>query len=130
MGKPGDALLFPRADGGRWSRAHQVRSMKDACKVPKIAPPIGFHGLRHTYASRLAMRAVPMQVIAQQLGHADPRMSLAALSTPIINKHRLFSRSTAKASFLSGAVARYCFALYCLSISTICRGARGFHLLC
>jgi site-specific recombinase XerD len=33
-----------------------------------------FHALRHTYASRLAMRAVPLAVIAAQLGHADTRM--------------------------------------------------------
>ncbi len=73
-GKSGDALLFPRADGGRWGQAHQARPIKDACKAAKIAPAMAFNGLRHTYASRLAMRAVPMQVIAQQLGHADTRM--------------------------------------------------------
>ena len=33
-----------------------------------------FHGLRHTYASRLAMRGVPLAVIAAQLGRADTRM--------------------------------------------------------
>jgi integrase len=37
-------------------------------------PPINFHGLRHTYASRLAMRGVPLAVIAAQLGHSDTRM--------------------------------------------------------
>ncbi len=31
-------------------------------------------GLRHTYASCLAMRGVPLAVIAVQLGHADTRM--------------------------------------------------------
>jgi integrase len=31
--------------------------------------------LRHTYASTLAMRGVPMGVIAAQLGHADTRMT-------------------------------------------------------
>ena len=35
---------------------------------------VNFHGLRHTYASRLAMRGVPLAVIAIQLGHADTRM--------------------------------------------------------
>ena len=48
--------------------------MRDACRAAKISPALGFHGLRHSYASRLAMRSVPMQVIAQQLGHADTRM--------------------------------------------------------
>jgi integrase len=31
--------------------------------------------LRHTYASRLAMQRVPLQVIAEQLGHADTRIT-------------------------------------------------------
>ena len=30
--------------------------------------------MRHSYASRLAMRAVPLAVIAAQLGHSDTRM--------------------------------------------------------
>ena len=37
-------------------------------------PPVNFHGLRHTYASRLAMRNVPLAVIAAQLGHSGTRM--------------------------------------------------------
>jgi integrase-like protein len=31
--------------------------------------------LQHTYGSTLAMRGVPMGVIAEQLGHADTRMT-------------------------------------------------------
>jgi integrase len=73
-GKEAGDLLLPRADGGMWGNAHQARPIRDACKHAKIAPPIGFHVLRHTYASRLAMRGVPLQVIAQQLGHGDTRM--------------------------------------------------------
>jgi integrase len=34
-----------------------------------------FHGLRHTHGSMLAMRAVPMAVIAEQLGHTGTRMT-------------------------------------------------------
>jgi integrase len=49
--------------------------MKEACKAAKIEPAIGFHILRHTYASRLAGRGVPMRVIADQLGHTDTRMT-------------------------------------------------------
>jgi integrase len=41
----------------------------------KIEPAATFHILRHTYASALAMRGVPMGVIAAQLGHADTRMT-------------------------------------------------------
>ena len=41
----------------------------------KISPAIGFHILRHSYASWLATRGVPLAVIARQLGHADTRMT-------------------------------------------------------
>jgi hypothetical protein len=43
--------------------------------VAKLDPPATFHILRHTYASSLAMKGVPMGVIAAQLGHADTRMT-------------------------------------------------------
>jgi len=41
----------------------------------KIKPAVSFHVLRHTYGSTLAMKGVPMGVIAEQLGHADTRMT-------------------------------------------------------
>src|SRR5208282_5005459 len=74
-GKTSDKLLFPRTDGTKWSNAHQFRPVRNASKIAKITPPIGFHALRHTYASRLAMKGVPMAVIAAQLGHTDTRMT-------------------------------------------------------
>lgn len=67
--------IFVREDGGAWQKSHQRRPMLDACKAAKIAPAISFHVLRHTHGSTLAMRGVPMGVIAAQLGHADTRMT-------------------------------------------------------
>jgi integrase len=49
--------------------------MLEACGRAKIKPAISFHVLRHTHGSTLAMRGVPMGVIAEQLGHADTRMT-------------------------------------------------------
>jgi integrase len=49
--------------------------MREACAHAGITPAVGFHVLRHTHGSLLAMRAVPMAVIARQLGHADTRMT-------------------------------------------------------
>lgn len=74
-GKTGDKLLLTREDGGPWLGSHQLRRMVDASARAKIVPAVSFHLLRHTYGSRLAMRAVPMGVIAAQLGHADTRMT-------------------------------------------------------
>jgi hypothetical protein len=69
---PQDPLLR-RDDGRAWKRAEQVRPMREACARAGIVPAVGFHVQRHTHGSLLAMRAVPMAVIARQLGRADTR---------------------------------------------------------
>ena len=74
-GKLGNHPIFTRADGGVWGRSHQLRPMREACRRAKIMPEISFHVLRHTHGSALAMKGVPMGVIAEQLGHADTRMT-------------------------------------------------------
>lgn len=75
VGRTADAVLLPRADGRRWNKSEQFRPMREACAAARIAPAASFHILRHTYASRLAMRGVPIAVIAAQLGHADLRIT-------------------------------------------------------
>jgi integrase len=88
-GKTGVARLFERdgvvrqatreapAETARvmWGKSDQSRFMREACAVAKIMPAVSFHDLRHSYASRLATRGVPMGVIAAQLGHSDTRMT-------------------------------------------------------
>ncbi len=74
-GRPGDARMFLRDDGKHWGKSHQIRLMDQACEVAGIRPAISFHILRHCVGSWLAMRGVPMAVIARQLGHADQRMA-------------------------------------------------------
>jgi integrase len=74
-GKIGSDPIFTRADGGVWGKSHQLRPMLNACKRAKIEPAVSFHVLRHTHGSTLAMRGVPMAVIAEQLGHAGTRMT-------------------------------------------------------
>jgi len=58
-----------------WEESQQRYWIEQACATAKIAPAIGFHILRHTYASQLAMNGTPMPVIAALLGHADTRMT-------------------------------------------------------
>ena len=48
--------------------------MTAACEAAKITPAVGFHQLRHTYASLAIMNDTPMIVVARNLGHADTRM--------------------------------------------------------
>jgi integrase len=75
IGKTGREPIFVRDDGKTWGKSHQQRPLEEASARAKIDPPATFHILRHTYASSLAMRGVPMGVIAAQLGHADTRMT-------------------------------------------------------
>ena len=74
-GKEGTALIFTHLDGRPWGKSHQHWHLAQACKVAKIKPAVRFHDLRHTHGSALAMKGVPMGVIAAQLGHADTRMT-------------------------------------------------------
>jgi integrase len=74
-GKLGNDPIFARASGSLWGKSHQSRPMLEACQRAKIKPAISFHVLRHTHGSTLAMRGVPLGVIAEQLGHADTRMT-------------------------------------------------------
>jgi integrase len=75
VGKTGEGLIFVRADGKAWGRSHQARPIAEASERAGIRPAATFHSLRHTYASALAMRGVPMALIQKQLGHADTRMT-------------------------------------------------------
>jgi len=54
--------------------SHQIRPMRDTCERARVEPA-GFHILRHTYGSTLAMAGVPLGVIAEALGHADERIT-------------------------------------------------------
>jgi integrase len=73
-GQPGSGRLFVRNNGRPWGKSEQQRPLRAACAAARIDPPANFHALRHTYASRLVMRGVPLAVVAAQLGHADTRM--------------------------------------------------------
>jgi integrase len=56
-----------------WGPHDQKKLMVDACEKAKIEA-MGFHELRHTYASGLVNAGVPLAYVAAQLGHADTSM--------------------------------------------------------
>ena len=70
VGKAGNSLLLDRR-GEAWGDSHQRRRLVEACAAARIAPAISFHVLRHTVASRLLRRGVPMAVIAALLGNTE-----------------------------------------------------------
>jgi integrase len=87
--KPEGVSLFAQLAAGRTSRerllrdnnglpfgkSRQDRPMKEACTRARIKPAVGFHILRHTYASLLVKSGVPMRYVAEALGHANTVMT-------------------------------------------------------
>jgi integrase len=73
-GKEAEALIFTRSDGGQWGKSQQLRRMAEAFARAKTAKT-GYHDLRRTYGARLALRGVPMAVIAEAMGHKDERIT-------------------------------------------------------
>ena len=69
-GRAGREPMFHR----EWKASDQQRPMRAACERAKIDPPVGFHQLRHTYASLAVMNGTPLMVVAHALGHSSTRM--------------------------------------------------------
>lgn len=67
--------VFVKQDGNLWGDNHHARLMKEACHHASITPAIGFHELRHTYASLLAQAGADLLTISKLLGHADTRIT-------------------------------------------------------
>jgi integrase len=73
-GRAPQEFAFRRSDGFSWRTAHQARPMREACGRAAITPPVGFHRLRHTWASLAVMGGVPLMIVAKNLGHASTAM--------------------------------------------------------
>jgi integrase len=56
-----------------WKQSEQQRPMMEACKAAGL-PVMGFHQLRHSYASALVSAGMPLAMVATLTGHADTRM--------------------------------------------------------
>jgi integrase len=81
-GRPGADRIFLRDQVSRrnrsdlglaWGPMDQTKPMARACKSAGLEP-LGFHQLRHSYASMLLKAGVPVAFIAAQLGHSNTRM--------------------------------------------------------
>ena len=67
-------FMFTHIRGSAWKRSEQAQPMRAACTAAHITPAVGFHTLRHTWASLAVVAGVPLLVVAKNLGHTDTRM--------------------------------------------------------
>jgi integrase len=72
-GKRGSDLLLVKSDGSPWGKGHQTRHMRQSCIAAGLQE-MGFHQLRHSYASIAVKNGLPLQILAHNLGHVDTRM--------------------------------------------------------
>lgn len=73
-GRASAEIMLRHSGGGTWGPSHQSRPMRDACIAAKVIPPLGFHQLRHSYASHAVTSGMPLLVVAEALGHANTKM--------------------------------------------------------
>lgn len=73
-GRAGSEVMFSHANGSPWKKSEQSRPMREACDYARITPAVGFHILRHTWASLAVMAGMPLMVVARNLGHVDTSM--------------------------------------------------------
>jgi integrase len=74
VGRTGDAFLLVHKDGEPWAKSEQARPMRAACLVARIKPAVGFHQLRHTWASLAVMSGMHLSLVARNLGHRSTAM--------------------------------------------------------
>lgn len=94
----GEGLVFsvPSADGARRMRRAETRRPLDAiCRAASLRC-VGWHVLRHTFASQLVSRGAPLKSIQEMLGHS-------AISTTMIYAHLAPETSAAAVALLEVA---------------------------
>ena len=63
-------FVFCKKDGSKYCGNYVSRKFKNACKAAGIDQSIHFHSLRHSFASNLVQKGVPLYTIKELLGHS------------------------------------------------------------
>ncbi len=70
----GSTRVFARIDGKPPTNSRARRALERLAKAATVKR-IRFHDLRHTYASHLVMRGVPLNTVRELMGHSDLKMT-------------------------------------------------------
>lgn len=68
-------LVFCNDDGSMYTKEQMKWPLWRSCKNAGLRE-VGWHVLRHTFASQLVMMGVPLKVVQELLGHADIQMMM------------------------------------------------------
>jgi len=63
--------LFCNLQGGRIDESYVRRSFGDMAREAGMRRRFHPHGLRHTFAAKMHVAGVPLEIIQRQLGHSD-----------------------------------------------------------
>ena len=92
--KPEDHVFASKAGTPLRHRNVQVRGFEAARDEAGLPDTLGFHDMRHAFASMAAHRGVPKQMLSEVMGHANVGI------TDRVYKH-LYDRQSAEAAFRS-----------------------------
>ena len=69
-------LVFCANDGRMLTQDECKWPLRRAIAQASLGRSIGWHVLRHTFASHLVMRGAPLKAVQELLGHADIKMTM------------------------------------------------------
>ncbi|TAK27033.1 MAG: site-specific integrase [Myxococcaceae bacterium] len=70
----GHGLVFPGVDGRPLSQTAMLHGIRRLCRRTGLRQ-IGWHALRHTFASQLVMEGVPLLTVSRLMGHTTVKMT-------------------------------------------------------